>query len=73
MSIDVVDDRLPAIFLVDLISVANGVDDGQAKAHVTLSELIRVRLQWKNGYDESRSIRGEGSRLHSPETKENKP
>lgn len=45
LSVDVVDNSFVAVLLVNLVTVANGIDDGELEAHVGLLQLVSVRLQ----------------------------
>ena len=44
LSVDIVDDGFPTVFFVDLISVADCVNDRQTETHVAFTKLVSVRL-----------------------------
>jgi len=45
LAVDVVEDGAEAVLLVDLVAVADGVDEGELEVDVALLELVGVRLQ----------------------------
>ena len=45
LGIDVVDNGFPAFFLIDLIAISDGIDNGQSEPHVALAQLVSVRLR----------------------------
>ena len=44
MSVDIVDDGFPTVFFVDLIPVADCVNNRQTETHVAFTKLVSVRL-----------------------------
>jgi hypothetical protein len=45
LAVDVVEDGAEAVLLVDLVAVADGVDEGQLEVDVALLELVGVGLK----------------------------
>jgi hypothetical protein len=49
LCVNVVNNSLVAVLLVNLVSVANRIDNGQFEPHVGLLQLVSVRLQLHGG------------------------
>lgn len=61
LRVNVVDDRFERIVLVDLITISNGVADGQLQAYAFLLQLVRMRFELHIGQCMGARLRFEAS------------